>query len=144
MASGGLDVRGGIADDVSEEEVPLESSAAEAPPHEPVSGGGESAAAAAGAGAPALRVLPAPTLLFSNEGSCGKSWLESVFCEGTVTTGDTSPLPATLGVTPCAPAGIPTPVAMLSGAVVDAAFTCFGGNPYHLRKQGAQNKWSIE
>jgi hypothetical protein len=122
-------MREGEADDVSEEEVPLESPAAEAPPRETVPGGEGSAAAAAGAGAPALCVLPAPTLPFGCEGRCGKSWSESVFCEGTVTTGDTSPLPAALGVTPWAPDAIPAPVALLSGAVVDATFAGFGGIP---------------
>ena len=76
-------MRDDVADDVPEEEVLLVSSAAAAPPRELLPGEGGSAATVAGAGAPALRVLPAP-----DKG--GESWVESVFCEGTVTTGDTS------------------------------------------------------
>ena len=89
-------MRDDVADDVPEEEVLLVSSAAAAPPRELLPGEGGRAATVAGAGAPALRVLPAP-----DKG--GKSWVESVFCEGTGTTGETSPLPAALGVTPWAP-----------------------------------------
>jgi len=79
---------------VPKEEVFLESSAAAAPPHEPLLGEGGNAAAAAGAGAPALCIPPVPTLPFGCDDRGGKSWVESVFCEGTVTAGEISPLPA--------------------------------------------------
>jgi hypothetical protein len=118
-----------LADDVPEEEVPLESFAAAALPHEQLLGRRENTAAATGAGAPALCMLPAPPLRINRNGGHVKPWLESVFCEGTVTTGVSSPLPAALEVTPWTPDAIPAPVAMLSRAVVDAAFAGFGGIP---------------